>query len=312
MVSFPPNMQANDDLSALFSRNLTFNPELQPRVQAQAQAQSMVPKSMVDEPQQATQDRTIETSKSTPEPIVYSISQHYIHSYHVPQEPAEPQQQPVQVQEPQRRSSEPPQSDQLTPEVVLAQHGVNPAVLSPSQIQLFRISEMPQKERLVELWRVAPPTSNDDNPALAWTSTTVEQEELWARLRYERMIEAERQTAVMSLDGTAVQSQSSDGRWLATNISQNVEPYMMSGYEELMRRENERQAPKPKDVYSPYGSSVGSYSQATDPVYKSTGQDWSRLQQEQQLQMQMENQYGSYQQQQFGGPVGNVEAMDVM
>ncbi|KAF3361099.1 Coiled-coil domain-containing protein [Verticillium dahliae VDG1] len=280
-------MQANDDLSALFSRNLTFNPELQPRVQAQAQAQSMVPKSMVDEPQQATQDRTIETSKSTPEPIVYSISQHYIHSYHVPQEPAEPQQQPVQVQEPQRRSSEPPQSDQLTPEVVLAQHGVNPAVLSPSQIQLFRISEMPQKERLVELWRVAPPTSNDDNPALAWTSTTVEQEELWARLRYERMIEAERQTA-------------------------NVEPYMMSGYEELMRRENERQAPKPKDVYSPYGSSVGSYSQATDPVYKSTGQDWSRLQQEQQLQMQMENQYGSYQQQQFGGPVGNVEAMDVM
>ncbi|CRK42858.1 hypothetical protein BN1708_016948, partial [Verticillium longisporum] len=101
--------------------------------------------------------------------------------------------------------------------------------------------------------------ANDDNPALAWTSTTVEQEELWARLRYERMIEAERQTAVMSLDGTAVQSQSSDGRWLATNISQNVEPYMMSGYEELMRRENERQAPKPKDVYSPYGSSVGGY-----------------------------------------------------
>ncbi|CRK39386.1 hypothetical protein BN1723_004590 [Verticillium longisporum] len=127
-----------------------------------------------------------------------------------------------------------------------------------------------------------------------------------------RQVTAERQTAVMSLDGTAVQSQSSDGRWLATNISQNVEPYMMSGYEELMRRENERQAPKPKDVYSPYGSSVGGYSQATDPVYKSTGQDWSRLQQERQLQMQMENQYGSYQQQQFGGPVGNVEAMDVM
>ncbi|CRK09227.1 hypothetical protein BN1723_017175, partial [Verticillium longisporum] len=80
------------------------------------QPQSMVPKSMVDEPQQATQDRTTEPSKSTPEPIVYSISQHYIHSYHIPQEPAEPQQQPVQVQEPQRRSSEPPQSDQLTPE----------------------------------------------------------------------------------------------------------------------------------------------------------------------------------------------------
>ncbi|KAM0281012.1 hypothetical protein ACHAQH_003741 [Verticillium albo-atrum] len=301
-------MQANDDLSALFSRNLTFSPELQ----SQGQTQSMVPKSMVDEPKQAPHDVNATAPKSTPEPIVYSISQHYIHSYHIPQEPAQTQQQPPQVQEPQRRSSEPPQSDQLTPEIVLAQHGVNSALLSPSQIQLFRISETPQQERLVELWRIAPPTSNDDNPALAWTSTTMEQEELWARLRYERVVEAEKQNGVMSLDGTPVQSQSSDSRWLAPNISQNVEPYMMSGYEELMRRENENQAQKSKEVYSPYGSSVGRYSQATDPVYRSTGQDWSQLQQEQQLQMQMENQYGSYQQQQFGGPVGNVEAMDVM
>ncbi|KAM0332058.1 hypothetical protein ACHAQA_002327 [Verticillium albo-atrum] len=311
MVSFQPNMQANDDLSALFSRNLTFNPELQS--QSQAQAQSMVPKSMVDEPKQAPHDPTPTLPKPTSEPIVYSISQHYIHSYHIPQEPAEPQQQQqqAQVQEPQRRSSEPPQSDQLTPEVVLAQYGVNPALLSPSQIQLFRISETSQQERLVELWRVAPPTGNDDNPALAWTSTTVEQEELWARLRYERLAEAERQNGVMSLDGTQVQTQGPDSRWLAPSISQNVEPYMMSGYEELMRRENDRQAQQTKEVYSPYGTSVGGYSQATDPVYKSTGQEWSR-QQQQQLQMQMENQYGSYQQQQFGGPAGNAEAMDVM
>ncbi|KAL0938664.1 uncharacterized protein CTRU02_205274 [Colletotrichum truncatum] len=295
-------MQVQDDLATLFSRNLTFNPEVQ----------SQAPAKVEEELKQQTPDPTPTNAAPTPAaaPIVYSITQHYNHSAHLARQ-QEPQ------QEIQRPSSEPPQTEQITPEAVLSQHGVDPSVLSPAQIQLFRISEEPHQLRLIELWCAAPPTSSNDNPSLAWTSTTLEQEEQLARMRYERT-EAEKQqqqNAVMSLDGTQVQSD--DGRWLASSISHHVEPYMMSGYEEMMRREYEREQKREREReeaelrfsgnnYSHYGSAIGStYKPATDPVYKGFGDDWAREQQ-----MQMENQYGAFQQ--FGGPTGNLEAMEIL
>ncbi|KAK1586146.1 uncharacterized protein LY79DRAFT_240959 [Colletotrichum navitas] len=226
MSSYATTMQSHDDLAALFSRNLTFNPEVQSQVQS--------PKPEAELKQ--TPDPAPTNAAPTPAPIIYSITQHYTHSAHIARQP---QSQNVPIQRP---SSEPPQTEQLTPEIVLSQHGVDPSVLSPSQIQLFRISEEPQQLRLIEIWRAAPPTSRTENPSLAWTSTTLEQEEQLAKLRYERL-EAEKQqqqqNAVMSLDGTPVQSD--DSRWLANSISHQVEPYMMSGYEEMMRREYERE-----------------------------------------------------------------------
>ncbi|EXF83346.1 hypothetical protein CFIO01_07435 [Colletotrichum fioriniae PJ7] len=295
MVSFTPTMQVQDDLATLFSRNLTFNPEVQPKVEEEVK-QSPEP--------------ALASPAPTPAPIIYSITQHYTHSAHVVRQQA--QEAPIQ-----RPSSEPPQTEQLTPEAVLSQHGVNPSVLSPSQIQLFRCSEEPHQLRLLEIWRAAPPTSSTENPSLAWTSTTLEQEEQLARLRYERM-EAEKQqqeqqqqqNAVMSLDGTQVQSD--DSRWLASSITSQVEPYMMSGYEELMRREYEREQElaqaSPPSNYSHYGSAVGTsgYKPATDPVYKGFGDDWAR-EHSLQMQMQMENQYGAFQH--YGS--GNIEAMDI-
>ncbi|KAF5515607.1 Reticulocyte-binding protein 2-like protein a [Colletotrichum siamense] len=307
MVSFQPSMQVQDDLATLFSRNLTFNPEVQ----------SPAPLKVEEELKQQSPDPA--PANAAPAPIIYSISQHYTPNAHiVRQQQQEPQ------HEVQRPSSEPPQTEQITPELVLAQHGVDTSVLSPAQFQLFRISEEPHQLRLIELWREAPPTSSNDNPTLAWTSTTLEQEEQLARMRYERM-EAERQQQqqqqqqVMSLDGTQIQAD--DSRWLASSISHHVEPYMMSGYEEMMRREQEReqrareqQAQEQREReqaellrssgnnYSHYGSAVGSsYKPATDPVYKGFGDDWAREQQ-----MQMENQYGAYQA--WGG---NMEAMEI-
>ncbi|KAF6806200.1 hypothetical protein CSOJ01_08987 [Colletotrichum sojae] len=303
-------MQVQDELATLFSRNLTFNPEVQ--------NQTSPPKAEEGLKQQFP-DPAPTNSAPAPEeaPIIYSITQHYNHSAHIARQQ---QQQRQNAQELQRPSSEPPQTEQLTPEVVLNQHGVDSSVLSPAQIQLFRISEEPHQLRLIEIWRAAPPTSTNDNLSLAWTSTTLEQEEHLARLRYERM-EAEaqqQQNVVMSLDGTQVQA--NDGRWLANSIAQHVEPYMMSGYEEMMRRdaerERERELQREREQaefrnsgnYSHYGSVVGSsYKPATDPVYKGLGDDWAR---EQQMQMQMENQYGAFQQ--FGRPVGNVDAMDFL
>ncbi|EQB43284.1 hypothetical protein CGLO_18075 [Colletotrichum gloeosporioides Cg-14] len=168
MVSFQPSMQVQDDLATLFSRNLTFNPEVQ----------SQAPLKVEEELKQQTPDPA--PANAAPAPIIYSISQHYTPNAHiVRQQQQEPQ------PEVQRPSSEPPQTEQITPELVLAQHGVDTSVLSPAQFQLFRISEEPHQLRLIELWREAPPTSSNDNPTLAWTSTTLEQEEQLARMRYE-------------------------------------------------------------------------------------------------------------------------------
>ncbi|UKZ85698.1 uncharacterized protein TrAFT101_001547 [Trichoderma asperellum] len=266
MVSLQTNMQIHDDLAALFSRNMTFNPEA-------------VPKEMPQEEAVPAQQ------------IVYSVSQHYNHSAHI----AKPQ---FQHPDSQRHSSEPPQTDVVSSETILRNHGVDPSTLTPSQLQLFRIADITQKRRLVELWSICPPTSSGDIPALAWSSTTMDQEEHLAQLRYEKQ---QQPNNVMSLDGTTVQN--SNSTWVH-QASQESEPYMLSGYEEIMRREREREeaASRPRDAYSHFGTSIGgpSYVPSTDPVY--LGADYARHQ----LQLAMAEQYGSFEQHRAN------QAVDVM
>jgi hypothetical protein len=281
MLSVQPTMQHNmplpDELAALLARNLTFNPELQ-AVQQQA---------------------SIPTPQAASKPITYSISQHYHHSGHA----VKPAPLAVQQEEPQRRSSAPADGgEMLNVEAILRQHNINPATLTPSQVQLFRVADQQQQLRLLELWSICPPNNGRDIPSLAWSSTTVEHEEQLAQLRYER----QQQNQMYSLDGTPVQS--GDGRWQQS--SSDSEPYMLSGYEELMRREREKEASQsqPRNTYSPFGTAVGhQYSAATDPVYM--GPDSNRLQQQQQQQQQMSmaNQYGVFQQQRDSG-----DSMDMM
>lgn len=253
----------------MFSRNLTLQPQ---------------PVQPVQPPQEAP--RTQE-----PEPqISYSISQHYHHSAHV----AHQDEPPVEVQRP---SSEPPQTQQAYVEAILRSHGIDHTALSAAQMELFKTAEDAQKLRLIELWKICPPTNNENSSALAWTNTTVEREEILAQLRYEqRQAEEEQRNSMMSLDGTPLTPvQTGDGRWVAIS---DVEPYMMSGYEALARREYEQSArqeyedsmARPKDVYSHFGTAVGgpTYRPATDPVYNNS--NWVTQQQA------MENQYGAFQQ----------------
>ncbi|KAI1376405.1 hypothetical protein F4677DRAFT_419839 [Hypoxylon crocopeplum] len=259
------NVQNSDDLAALFSRNLTLQPH-------PVQASRETPKPQESEPQ-----------------IKYSITQHYHHSAHLVHQD-EP---PVETQRP---SSEPPQTQQPSAESILNSHGIDHSALSAAQIQLFKTAEDSQKIRLIELWQICPPTSTQDNPAIALTNTTVEQEELLAQLRYERKLaEEEQKNTIMSMDGTPLTPvQTGDGRWIAMS---DVEPYMMSGYEALARREYEESAKHqyeeamtiPKDVYSHFGTAVGgpNFRPATDPVYDN---NWMQRQQA------MENQYGAFQQ----------------
>ncbi|KAI1142649.1 hypothetical protein F5Y05DRAFT_125795 [Hypoxylon sp. FL0543] len=260
-----PDVQTSEDLAAMFSRNLTLQPQ-------PVHVPQEMPKPQEPEPQ-----------------ITYSISQHYHHSAHLVHQDTPPV-------EHQRPSSEPPQTQEPSAESILNKHGINHGALSAAQLQLFKTADDSQKLRLIQLWQICPPTNTQDNSAVAWTSTTVEQEELLAQLRYERRLAEEEQTnTVMSMDGTPLTPvQTGDGRWVAMS---DVEPYMMSGYEALARREYEESARQqyqeemsiPKDCYSHFGTAVGgpTYRPATDPVYDN---DWMRQQQS------MENQYGAFQQ----------------
>ncbi|KAI1082926.1 hypothetical protein F5B20DRAFT_489773 [Whalleya microplaca] len=268
MTYSQPNPQANEDLAALFSRTLTFQPQ------------------PVHPPQEPPKPQEKEPES---EPIIYSITQHYHHSGHIARQDESPA-------EPQRPSSEPSQTQQPSAESMLRQYGIDHTALSAAQMDLFKTAEGAQKLRLIELWRICPPVHIPDNAAFTWTRTTVEQEELLAQLRYEqRLAEEEQKNSVMSMDGTPLTPvQTGDGHWVATSY---MEPYMMSGYEALARREYEESAKRqyeesmarPKDVYTHFGSAVGgpTYRPATDPVYKD---EWTTRQQA------MENQYGAFQQ----------------
>ncbi|KAI3392574.1 hypothetical protein diail_5486 [Diaporthe ilicicola] len=253
-----PEMAFQDDLSSLFSKNLTL------------------------------------TTKPPPTPpqedkIVY-ISQHYNHTAHITAQ----QQPPIQQDEPmQRPSSEPPRSDMQDLELLLRNHGVDTSALSFPQVELFRNAADPQKARLIQLWTICPPSNPADNPTLTWSNTTVEQEEMLAQRRFEYHQQQQQQQqqqgtvdeTVMSLDGTdtgttfgssPTSMQSGDGRWVP-HAQHYMEPYMQSGYEQLAKKE-----------YDAAAGRMDEYKIATDPVYRSTGGmlDYER-------QQWMENQYGS-------------------
>lgn len=258
-------MQSHDELAMLFSRNLTFNPEVQ------SQSQECTP------------------AAAPAQPIIYSISQHYHHSAHMSKPRLEEQTMAV-PQDPPRPSSEPPQGDTLLAEGQLRMCNIDPATLTPAQLQLFKTADNQQKQRLAELWVIAPPTKSGDIPSLAWSSTSVEHEESLARLRYER-----------EQAQTSATLQTSDGTWAPQRSVSDSEPYMASGYEELMRREQQREN-QPRAVYNHFGNAIGkgNYSTATDPVFM--GPDTVR----QQEQMSMATQYGAFEQ------FRSADAMDVM
>ncbi|KAI0505140.1 hypothetical protein F5B22DRAFT_538860 [Xylaria bambusicola] len=268
MAFTQPDIQAGDELASLFSRNMTFQ---QP---------------------QPVQEAPQEQHPPEPEPIKYSISQHYHHSTHIVQ-----QEEPIS--EPLRPSSVPPQI-LPTAEQILSRRGIDPSWLSPQQLELFKTADTPQQLRLIQLWQICPPSNMTTNPTVAWintTNTSVEQEEMIARLHYEQKQadEAARRDSLMSLDGTPLTPvQTTDGHWVGTAY---VEPYMMSGYEMMARREYEESVKRqlqedmsgPKEVYNSFGAAVGDghYRLATDPVYAN---NWAHQQQA------MENQYGAFQQ----------------
>lgn len=175
-------------------------------------------------------------------PITY-ISQHYHHSAHVA---------PAIV------------NDETPVSTYLRDNGVNADVLLPSQLQLFKNAQPEQRDRLMELWRIAPPTYGDQLVSRDmgnWPQTSFEMEEEAARQRWENA----EQERLKNL--TALPSQS------------NAEPYMKEGYDANMDEED---------------TASHQQRQATDPAYD-RGREWWHMSESEP----MEHQYGMLQEMQL-------------
>lgn len=166
-----------------------------------------------------------------PAPITY-ISQHYHHSAHVAPPSAA------------TTTTNNDDNDNETPtSTILHNAGVDTHALLPSQLQLFKNAQPDQQARLIELWRIAPPTYGDQLGPRAmgnWPQTSLEMEEEAARQRWE----------------TQEQQRLKNLSVLPSHNS--AEPYMKSGYEEDMNMDSEPQGYRP----------------ATDPAYNREREWW--------------------------------------
>lgn len=259
-----------EDLITLFSRNLNLANSTQSLAKApDSQAQAKTP---------------------PVQPITY-ITQHYHHSAHaVPS-----------TTSPQSPTTSPPTTDvdQTSPAAILTQHNIDPLTLFPSQLTLFQHADSDQRLRLIQLWRISPPSYGGH--ALAqelgnWPPTSLQQEEAMAQIRYERTLleqtrlQEEKKSAGIELDceTSKLGLHDGDGR-------PSAEPYILSGYETLARRDYDLQAREQQQVdlmtddCPPHQSN--DRHQATDPVYQ--GQQWWHNFMGSQA---MEHQYGAFDQ----------------
>lgn len=176
-------------------------------------------------PMQNQNDSMPPTPQVSPQsgPVTY-ITQHYHHSAH---------------KAPERQASD-----------ILEEAGVNASALLPSQIVLFKAADDEQKQRLVELWRIAPPTPGNQLPPSVegnWPQTSMEQEEEAARMRWEAM-ERDRLKNLCALPGY-------DSRSAA-------EPYIKSLYNDASNAQSETQTVQED------------YKRCKDPVYNHSRQWW--------------------------------------
>ena len=177
------------------------------------------------------------TPQDIPQAAPVYISQHYTHSAHII-----------------------PVLEESSMMVMLQESGVDAKALLPAQIELFKNAQPEQRNRLVELWRIAPPTRDDQHlPAhmAHWSQTSFELEEEAARSRWER----QEQEKLKNL-----------------SVLQTAEPYMVNGYQDDMAMDDE---PQP-------------YRAATDPVHNRQREWWNMADDQP-----MEHQYGMLQQMQM-------------
>ena len=262
------NQADHDELAALFEQRMNFAPGSQPQ-QAQQQPQPLV------EPIPVPQV----SEKQDDSPIHY-ISSHYNHSYHIRHET---------FSEPSRSPPPPYHETMLTDHMAqtLRDHSIDPSALLPNQLHLYANADLDQRLRLLELWRISPPSySHAEQVYGAQNPTSLAEEEASARQRYEAQhmvfdthIEPPRITPIRQAGEPAwppaarMRAASIASSKPTAHSSGDAEPYIMDGY----------QSSSPPQFQS--ASSV-------EPVYAASSGLWNGGQQQQA----MEDQYGAFMQ----------------
>lgn len=221
------NTTQQDELAQLFAQNMYL--QQAPAGQQQQQQQQ---NSSVQETQQPPEGK-IETP-------VHFASAHYTHTAHVRSE----------TQSEPSRSPPPPYHEASMPEAMaetLRQHSIDPLALLPNQINLFLNADYEQRLRLLELWRISPPSYPLEKHLqiqAQWVPTSMEREANEARDRYETQMCPRNVPQEEHMVDTIVMDEAGQGfqpaaRMRAASIAEGVsptrpseaEPYIVNGYE---------------------------------------------------------------------------------
>lgn len=263
------NSSQHDELAALFAQRLNFASGDQVQ---QNQQETFI------EPVPATQPQLSEKQHDTP---IHYASAHYNHSYHITHET---------LSEP-SRSPPPAYHETMLPNNMaqtLRDHSIDPSTLLPNQLHLFANADLDQRLRLLELWRISPPSYSAEEQIYGTQNpTSLAEEETSARKRYEAQnpvfdthVEPPRITPIRQAGEPAWPPAA---RMRAASIASSkptahhmgdAEPYIMDGY----------QTNEPPTFQS--ASSI-------EPVYAASSGLWPGQQQHQQG---IEEQYGAYMQ----------------
>jgi hypothetical protein len=173
-------------------------------------------------------------------------------------------------------------------------------------MDLFQNADDGQRLRLLELWRISPPQKKVDDHASRhlydWPPTSLAQEEAMAKMRYESMMQERAQAEEIlqhehQMDQSMDQVEDSGAVGAARNSlrssspeSPQAEPYIVSGYDMLARREYEASA----RAESNYLRESTKYNQATDPVYNLNSDTTSAWNKGANSIIDMENKYGAF------------------
>lgn len=251
----------HDELAQLFAQQMNFSENV-PQPQQTATYVHSVP--------------APEPEKQSEAPVHY-ISTHYTPTAHI---------QHVMTSEP---SHSPPPSyhEAIIPEAVaetLRQHSIDPAALLPSQTHLFQTADYEQRLRLLELWRLAPPSYALEEHLGGWAETSVEKEEVAARLRYELQMQQREQQPSPQQEDLMQEDSIQDSQPQDEEPTSYWPPAARSRAASILSS-----PPRPASQAEPY---MTSGYQAVDPVYAAAATLWQAPSYAQA----MENQYGAMEQ----------------
>lgn len=268
------NHAQHDELAALFAQRMNFaSSDQNQQIQQQTAAHENV------QPMQTSE-------KQVDEPIHF-ISSHYAHTAHIRHDNTSES----------SGSPPPPYRENLMPEAMaqmLRDNSIDPASLLPGQIHLFANADYEQRLRLLELWRISPPSYPLEQHMNTQLPTSLEQEEFQARERYDMKMQ-ERQmhfdTHIEPNPINAIREAHEPAfppaaRMRAASIASSrpqtrhgggdAEPYMTAGYQST-------EQPRSNSLDPVYGAAAGLWQ---SPSYAHAQQQTSS----------MEDQYGAYQQ----------------